>query len=127
MENEPQEDKSATNRPEREKDSDEKPSPEELRRRIEALSGHFEPTPKRGGWLNLFGCLGCVGKALAFLSIPVLVLSLIWWWHPWHTETVPVSDIQCPEGQVGEGSVEYLVVFGSRVSQSGSTVICVDE
>ncbi len=84
----------------------------------------LERTERKSGCAQWFGC---IGKSLVVLALIAAPIALVWWWHPWHweSERVALEDNSCPEGHRGEKHVDYLVVLGVRVTESGSATICV--
>lgn len=82
-------------------------------------------TERKSGCMQYIGCLA---KTLAIAALIAAPIALVWWWHPWHYESQRVTlEGACPEGHRGEKHVDYLVVLGVRVTESGSATICVPE
>jgi len=105
--------------------SDEEPTVPESRSDKEVIvMPELRHTERKSGWMNLLGCLGKSALVLALIAAPI---ALVWWWHPWHYESERVAlENACPDGQRGERHVDYLVVLGFRVTETGSATLCVE-
>jgi hypothetical protein len=83
---------------------------------------------RRGG--GGFGGLGCLMRTFLILAAVAGVGALIWAWHPWRTEAVVLDAREhpgiCSPGVEGQKTIEYLTIFGVRVTKTGESTVCLE-